>query len=624
MKQTAPPNPVMSTTGRTVTWILTSSAALLALLANARSLGLTPWLEGSLFSFADHAAARIMVSPRSDSLDAIGDTIPLVATVSDHRGAVLSGARIHWAAADTTVVSVDSSGTVVARGPGSTWVSATVRDLTARAVLTVRQIPRRVLIAGDSSVRIQQGDTLQFAAIALDGRGHRIAQVTPRWQSRDTTVVQVDSLGTAIGRSAGHSRLWAAVGGSMADVAVEVKLTATAVEVLSGDHQHAIAGNPLPGPIVLRALSPEGRPVPGAIATIMTGDGEGQALPRDLVADRDGRFRFTWTLSRHAGPQRGLIRLSTTDSLFGVLGEADPEPGTTVTELLGSQPEGRAGTFLVEPVRLRFTDTTGAALAGVPVSWRLLDGGAIDAPARTDSLGEAQARWQLGPHPGPQRLLAQIGSPRTIPAFRVTASALPGPPASLTLVAGGGQVGQAGRQLAKTIVLAVRDSAGNPVPGVSLAVSPSTGSVADLAPATDSVGRAVVRWALGTQAGPQTLRVRSESVPIEAGVTATAVAGPAAALELAETPGKPGQPHRLVATVTDLNSNPVQGAKVQFVSPGGRLSATSLTSDATGRARVTWTPGRDALSQRVTATIRGTRLSAVLPPATSPGAPRSP
>jgi hypothetical protein len=607
-----------------VTWILTSAAALLALLVNARNLGLTPWLEGSVFSFADHAAARIMVTPRNDTLNAIGDTTVLAATVTDHRGAVLSGARVIWAAADSAVVSVDSTGAVVARGPGSTWVAATVRDLTARALLTVWQIPRRVLIAGDSAVRIQQGDTLQFAAIALDARGHRIAQVTPRWQSRDTTVVQVDSLGTAIGRSAGHSRLWAAVGGSMADVGVEVELTATAVEVLGGDHQHAIAGRPLPGPIVLRAMSPEGRPVPGAVATVMTGDGEGQALPRDVVADRDGRFRITWTLSRHAGPQRVMVRLSTTDSLFSVFAEADPEPGTTRTELLSPRPEGRAGAFLVEPVRLRFTDTSGAALAGVPVSWRLLDGGTVEAPARTDSLGEALARWQLGPHPGPQRLLAQIGSPRAIPAFRVTASALPGPPAALAVGSGSGQVGQAGRPLAKAIAVVVRDSAGAPVPGVNLTASTPTGSIAIPVQTTDSAGRVAFRWTLGPEAGPQTLRVRAESVPHEAGATATAVPGPPVNLELLETPAKSGQPRRLVATVTDVNGNPVQGASVRFVARGGRLSASSQTTDLTGRARVSWTPGRDVTAERVTATVRGTQLRALYPATSESGTARSP
>ena len=615
MKRSANSSGVLSGASKWLTWILTTAAALTALLVNARNLGLTAWLGVVDLSFADHAAYRVVVTPRADTLDAVGDTAVLAATVTDRRGAVLSGALLHWHTEDSNVVAVDSSGTVVSRGPGRARITVTVRDLTAGAVLTVLQRPVRVIIPGDSALRIRQGDTVQLAAIALDAKGHRIASAAPRWHSSDTSIVGIDSLGTAIAKGAGRTRLWAAAADAGAEVSVDVQLTASTISVMSGGQQRALAGRRLADPIVLRAVARGGQPVPGTTVSFSTPDGEGTIDPVTATADAEGRVRVNWTLSPHAGPQRLVARIAGLDSSFTIAADGDPVPGNTRAELVGNMPTGKAGLVLEQPVVVRFTDTTGAALAGIPVTWTLLDGGALDAAARTDSLGVASAHWTLATHAGRQRLLAQVGSARAIPPVTITATAEPRVPAGIAVVAGQGQVVTVAKALPKPVIVVLRDSLGNPIPGVELTARTAQGKLADSALLTNSQGRATLRWVLGPTAGDQIVEVRMPGLDSVTRVVAHATAGSPAKVALTSIPpvkGTTGNAVRVVATVTDALGNPVPNVSVAFVLTGGTPTAARTKSDASGRAAVNWvaaSPGE----QRATAAITGTHLTTTAP-----------
>src|SRR5262249_35698014 len=147
-----------------------------------------------------HAARRIVVAPKADTLMAIGDTAVLAVTVTDRRGAVLMGALVDWKSDDSNVAVVDTSGTVIARGPGKTRITAQLRDLNAIAQITVTQKPEQLVLASDSAVKILEGDTLRLNAHALDARGHVVRGKTTRWQSGDSTIAAVDSTGLVTAR----------------------------------------------------------------------------------------------------------------------------------------------------------------------------------------------------------------------------------------------------------------------------------------------------------------------------------------------------------------------------------------------------------------------------------------
>lgn len=598
--------------GKWITAGLTTLAALFAVLVNAKNLGLDVWLGSMGLGFADYAAARVTVTPRVDSLFAIGDSLGLAATVTDRRGAVLVGASITWRSEDSAIAEVDSSGIVVARGPGTTRVTVSVRDFVAAARITVRQAPVAVRIPGDSVVRVLEGDTVPLAAYALDARAQRIRDAAPAWRTSDSATIAVDATGVVVARAPGRAALTAALGSHEARVTVDVALAPAQVELLAGDGQRAPAGRALSERVVVRVLSRGGTPVPAVAVTLTAQDGEGALDPDTAVTDRAGRARAAWTLGPRPGRQRLVARVEELDSALVVTAEADPLRANTRVEP-DSAPTGRVAEALPDPIAVRVTDSAGAALADVPVTWTALDGGAVESlGARTDSLGQAAARWTLGPRTGRQRVRVQVGNPRTFPPVIITTAAMAASAAALAVVGGQGQRGTVGRPLAKAVVVAVRDARGNPVPGATVLARPKQGTVADSALTTDAEGRAAVQWSLGRSAGAHRLELRAAGVDTTLVVTARARPGAAANLAFRSPPARAtvATAVRLVAGVTDAYGNPVADALVVFAAGAGTLSATRVMSDTTGAAATRWTPSAALGEQALSATLRGTTIKA--------------
>jgi hypothetical protein len=603
---TRPPRsaPRLSGAGKWVTATITTGAALAALLVNARNLGMSQML-----GLAEYSARRIWVTPHADTLTALGDTTALAATVTDKSGVTLAGVSLAWRSSDTTVAAVDSAGSVVAHGPGTARITVAVRELKAEAVIMVRQRPASIDIPGDTVVRLLEGDTVPFIAYARDARGHRIREAMPHWRSADSAIVAVDSLGLAIALAPGWTALTAAVGDREARIAARVDLAPAAVTLIAGGDQRIPAGRALPQPVVVRVLSRGGMPVPGAAVAFTPADGEGLVEPATVIADRDGRARATWTLGPRPGRLALLTSVAMLDSTLTIVAEADPIARNTKVAPPSEPLGGRVGEVIGEPVVVRVGDSTGAALTDVPVAWTAMDGSSVEPlDTRSDTLGEARARWTLGPRAGRQRLRVQVGNPRTIPPVTVTASASAADPAVIAVLSGARQSGSVGAALPKAVVIAVRDVHGNGVPAVPLTVRAAGGSVADVAPTTDSTGRAVIRWTLGRTAESQTLEVRASEVDSTARITARARAGSAANIAFVSPPAqsKAGSAVRLVARVTDSYGNPVPNALVVFAARAGVLSAARVRTDDSGNAATRWTPARIPGEQPLTATLGGT------------------
>jgi uncharacterized protein (TIGR03437 family) len=76
-----------------------------------------------------------------------------------------------------------------------------------------------------------------------------------------------------------------------------------------------------------------------------------------------------------------------------------------------------------------------------------------------------------------------------------------GPPASMLIVSGNNQTGQAGAPLANPVVVQVLDNQMNPVPGVTVAFSASNAILTTTTAQTDSSGQASTEVTLGSNAG---------------------------------------------------------------------------------------------------------------------------
>ena len=410
--------------------VLTSTgAALVSIITALYSYGMLGSSE-SHQSIGNYGAAWIRLRPAMDTATAIGDTIYFAATVADKNGSILVGARPTWTTGDSSVANVGSDGAVVARGAGTTIVSAVVGSFVATSRIIVRQEVAGVAVAnpaGDTAVGIPEGTELQLTARALDSRGHTVPGKVAQWRIDDTTVANVDSHGALTANNAGRTVVTGKIDGVSGYLPVAIVTRATALAIVSGSGQHALAGRALPQRIVVRATNRRGAPAAGRAVTFRVVDGHGQVDPPSVATDADGRARASWTLGGDPGRQALFASVENLDTTLTIEAESDPVAANTKVTALAEQLRARAGVQLSDSVGIRVADSTGRALADVPVRWTALDGSVESAAGRTDSVGVARVKWTLSGKTGTQRLRALVGTTLSaIPAVTISAIALAG------------------------------------------------------------------------------------------------------------------------------------------------------------------------------------------------------
>jgi subtilisin family serine protease len=194
-------------------------------------------------------------------------------------------------------------------------------------------------------------------------------------------------------------------------------------------------------------------------------------------------------------------------------------------------------------------------------------------------------------------------------------------PADIASIAGNAQTGTVGTALPQPLVALVTAADGRPVAGVAVSwqVTVGGGSVSASSVTTDSLGRVSVIVTLGTGAGADTVQASVGRVSKAAIFAATATPAAPARIAIASgnaQTGTVGEPlhDSLVVVTQDAYGNPSSGVVVGWaVSAGsGALSAAATTTDAAGRAAVSWTLG----------TVAGTNHDSAV--ASAPGLAGSP
>jgi hypothetical protein len=600
-----------------VTRFVPAIASTLAALATISSFLYSTGFIGRHFSNGLRAS-WIALNPAVDTSDALGDTIHLAATITDKNGAVILGAQPTWSSEHPGVAKVEADGSVIIKAPGETTIIAAVDGRTARAHIFVRQRVTAVRPERDTSVSVPEGEQGTVSVVAFDSRGHIVRGRAVTWTSDDTTIAVVDSSGIVTGRALGRTFVHAAVDGLAAAHTVTVFATPAAVVATDGESQHANAGTPLPQQVVFRVLSKKGRPVSGATVRFRGVDGMGSAEPPTATSDMQGRVRTRWTLGDLPGVQHLLVTVDGADSSTTIAAEADPVASNTKLVAMQEHVSGRIGAAVNDPVGVRVTDAAGRLVANVAVTWTALDGGNAEGlTTRTDSAGEARARWVLGGHAGTQHLRAQVGSGRSVPPLTISATVLAGPPRAITVVSGDHQDGRVGAELPKSVVLRVVDSSGNAVADVPLTLAISAGTLADSSVRTDSTGTVKLRWHLGRDVGSYTLSARVAGKDHTAPAVVTAKGQPGApetlTLDASSVKGKTHTLERaIVAIVKDVFGNPIPDAPLRFTTKTGAVSPASVVSDAKGRAKVTWKLSSKAIEHLLTASVRGSDLKETL------------
>jgi hypothetical protein len=109
--------------------------------------------------------------------------------------------------------------------------------------------------------------------------------------------------------------------------------------------------------------------------------------------------------------------------LLGCRAETFTSPGPTTIEVVSGPPAiVSLTTTLDSPIVIRVVDQDGTPLAGVPVTWSVLDGDGVILPVSgtTEADGLARADWRFGVIPGHQEVIVEVAG---LDPLRVTTEA---------------------------------------------------------------------------------------------------------------------------------------------------------------------------------------------------------
>lgn len=161
--------------------------------------------------------AVVEVSPESALLE-VGDTLAVKATVKDAYGNVVTGETVSWKSYNAAVATVAPSGTVEANGVGETVISATAGSALGKAWMTVvaseppdsvgTDLPIERVRAEPDTVRFSfVGETTELSVTAEDGTGAEVSGATFGFESSNSSIVQVDSMGRLTSRAVGMAAI---------------------------------------------------------------------------------------------------------------------------------------------------------------------------------------------------------------------------------------------------------------------------------------------------------------------------------------------------------------------------------------------------------------------------------
>lgn len=182
------------TTGDTAVAVSTGSGRV-----EATGPGAT-WLVASGEGVADSArvlvtqvAASIAVLPAEDTLNALGDTVQLSATVYDYLGEPVDGVDVEWEALDGAIASVDEDGQVVSHATGRAAVRVRMAALTDTAHIASRQIAATVELGPDTAA-LDTGESLRVLRAVSDSNDVEIPDSVLVWEAEESGV-EVDTTG---------------------------------------------------------------------------------------------------------------------------------------------------------------------------------------------------------------------------------------------------------------------------------------------------------------------------------------------------------------------------------------------------------------------------------------------
>lgn len=228
--------------------------------------------------------------------------------------------------------------------------------------------------------------------------------------------------------------------------------------------------------------------------------------------------------------RNGILAAATLAGFFAACsgGDTQPAPKYGIAVFAGDSLSDTVGHLLATPLTVRVVDlSTGGAVPGVTVSWKVLTGGGgVSAVTSvTDSGGRASSQRTLGTKSGMQLTQATVAQGQTPAVF--VSNALPGSLMALVKVSGDSQIFTIADRLPQPLVVRTADQYGNGVPGVPVRWHVAAGGVvSDTAGVSDSGGRATTSLTLDSLPGVEIVVATTAALPDTIAFRATAVAAP--------------------------------------------------------------------------------------------------
>ena len=181
---------------------------------------------------AEPVPTRITIAPTSHTLEMIGATVQLTATVRDQRNNIMSGQSITWSSGDDAVATVSGAGIVTAVSNGMAEITAKSGSLSASASITVSEPVATSLTIEPAAHTLEAiGDTVELAAVVLDQHENAMADVMVTWSSGDDAVATVDENGLVTAVDNGMAEITAQAGDAMGTASITVAQVPTSISI---------------------------------------------------------------------------------------------------------------------------------------------------------------------------------------------------------------------------------------------------------------------------------------------------------------------------------------------------------------------------------------------------------
>ena len=303
-----------------------------------------------------------------------GQTVAVVATVTNANGQPDSNVTVRWASSNASVATVSDSGMVTLVATGSTQITATAGKVTATATATVTNSPAPVATVrvSPSSVSLTPKQFTPLSVTTLDAQGTVLTGRAVTWSSSNTSIATVSTSGIVTAVAVGAAIITATSEGVSGTAHVTVAAASPAA-VASVTVSPSTTSLTVGGTAQLTATDKD------TSGTVLAGRAVTWTSNNTGVATVNANGQITAvaagsaTITASSGGQSGTASVSVTDAAVASVtltpGTASLTPGQTVQlsatakDASGNTLTGRSVTWSSTPSSVTTVSATGLVTA---------------------------------------------------------------------------------------------------------------------------------------------------------------------------------------------------------------------------------------------------------------------